>query len=49
MDNLSKALAMLENKLEDGWEWPDAHSRACAVFEVDGDELSEEYDRKHSR
>ena len=42
---MSSALGELIRLIEEGMEYPEAHTRVCIKYKVDGDELSECYDR----
>lgn len=45
-DKLDAALQYLEELIEQGWEYPDAHPKAAMKFKVDADELQALYDNK---
>lgn len=45
-DKLDEALQYLEELIEQGWEYPDAHPKAVMKFKVDGEELQELYFNK---
>lgn len=44
MRKLEKALDFLNSLIADGWEFPDAHSKAASKFKVNSDQLTELYD-----
>lgn len=41
---LFAALELLQELIAKGWEYPDAHAKACVKFGIDGDLLAEAYD-----
>lgn len=45
---LERAFQELEYRLDQGFEWPDAHTAVCVHFNVNGDELSAYYDEHAS-
>lgn len=45
-NKLIKAHSYLLELIADGWEYPDAHSKAANKFKVNGDQLSELYDQE---
>lgn len=47
MQNYKKALELLANLINLGMEYPEAHTRVCIKYNVDGDQLSELYDKMY--
>lgn len=41
---LFAALDMLQALIAQGWEYPDAHAKACTKYGIDGDTLADAYD-----
>lgn len=43
---VDKALVYLNVLISQGWEYPDAHTKAVMKYKVDGDDLSSAYDNQ---
>ncbi|MDI6976536.1 hypothetical protein [Serratia sp. Se-RSBMAAmG] len=43
---IDKALVYLNALIREGYEYPDAHTKAVLKYNVDGDDLSEAYDNQ---
>lgn len=44
MSQIDRAFLYMVDLLAQGWEYPDAHTKAVTRFNVDGEELATMYD-----